>query len=44
MKYVFYTMIFVALIGGGIWWKTYAYHDCKHVGHSTLYCIVRIGD
>lgn len=44
MKYIAYSAFFAALIGGCAWWKVYAYHDCKRVGHSALYCVIRIGD
>lgn len=27
----------------GIWWQVYKYHDCKKVGHTTMYCVLDIG-
>jgi hypothetical protein len=33
-------ILFFALM---IWWQVYRYHDCKMVGHSTIYCIGSIG-
>jgi len=36
-------LIFVGLIGLGIWWDVYKYGDCRKVGHSKLYCIMDIG-
>jgi len=24
------------------WWIPYSYKDCKKVGHSTTYCIIKI--
>lgn len=24
-------------------WDVYRYHECKHVGHSALYCVLDIG-
>lgn len=33
-------LLFAGLvIGGTIWWRLYVYHDCRHVGHSILYCV-----
>ena len=26
-----------------VWWQVYKFNDCKMVGHSTLYCIAKIG-
>lgn len=35
--------LFLALVGLLVWWNVYAFADCKRVGHSTIYCIGRIG-
>lgn len=36
---------FVLLIGVVILaWPIYKYKDCKKVGHSTLYCVLDIGN
>ena len=37
---VFATLLLVAIAA---WWQVYRYHDCKAVGHQTLYCIGSIG-
>jgi len=36
-------LFIIAVFGLSIWWQVYAYQDCKAVGHSTLYCVLRIG-
>ena len=36
-------ILVVILFGIAIWWNIYAFQDCKKVGHSTLYCLGRIG-
>ena len=36
-------VLIVALLGVAIWWEVYKYQDCKMVGHSTLYCIGKLG-
>lgn len=33
----------VLVVGLTIAWTVYAFKDCKKVGHSTLYCIGRMG-
>jgi len=37
-------IFFIILLSISIWWKIYKYHDCKKVGHSTLYCVLDIGN
>lgn len=32
------------IVAFGSWWEIYKYHDCKKVGHSGLYCVVKIGN
>lgn len=34
--------LFAVLISGAVWWKIYAYGDCRNVGHSKLYCTVNL--
>lgn len=34
---------FVGILALAIWWQMYRYHDCKMVGHSTLYCVMDLG-
>lgn len=36
-------IVLLALIGFGIGTEVYMYKDCKNVGHSTAYCVLRIG-
>lgn len=43
MKYLFGILIVLILLGLSLWWQIYAFNDCKKVGHSTLYCLGRIG-
>ena len=33
----------VIVLSFAVWWNIYAYQDCKAVGHSTFYCVMRIG-
>ena len=33
----------VLMLVFSVWWQVYAFMDCKNVGHSTLYCVMRIG-
>jgi len=43
MKYALWLALILLAIGlmiaGCIWLAVYRYHDCKRVGHSTLYCM-----
>lgn len=32
--------VFLAFL---IWWNVYAYRDCRNVGHTKFYCVMRIG-
>jgi hypothetical protein len=36
-------LVVLAALAIGIAWQVYAFRDCKKVGHSTLYCLVRGG-
>lgn len=36
-------LLFAALLATGVWWEVYKYQDCKMVGRSTLYCVMRVG-
>lgn len=37
-------ILFVVLVlAFSAWWQVYAFMDCKAVGHSILYCVMRIG-
>lgn len=36
-------IVVLLIIPFQIWWQFYRYHDCKKVGHTTLYCILSIG-
>ena len=38
-----YALTIGALIALAAWWGVYKFHDCKKVGHSTLYCMLDIG-
>jgi hypothetical protein len=35
--------VFVGMLLLSVWWEVYKYHDCRRVGHSTLYCIAAGG-
>lgn len=44
MKQLILAIAFVmAIFAGAIWWQVYAFKECKKVGHSTFYCIMRSG-
>ena len=43
MKYIAFTLVFVVIIGAVVAWKVYEYRDCKNVGHSTFYCVMKSG-
>jgi hypothetical protein len=43
MKVIAFLIGIIALVALSVWWQIYAYHDCKNVGHSTLYCVMRVG-
>ena len=36
-------ILFLIIIAAISWWNVYSFADCKKVGHSTMYCIGRIG-
>lgn len=36
-------LLIVLLAGLSIWWQFYAYKDCRLVGHTKIYCVLRIG-
>lgn len=37
-------MLIVVVLGLGYGCEAYKFRDCKKVGHSTLYCIMKLGD
>lgn len=39
---ILYVLAFLAFFSLVAWWETYKFADCKHVGHTTLYCIGNI--
>lgn len=43
MKYLAMILFVIMLFAIVIAWQVYAFKDCKRVGHSTMYCIGRIG-
>jgi hypothetical protein len=38
---LFFFMVFLLFIVYK--WQSFKYHECKKVGHSTLYCVMDIG-
>ncbi len=36
-------ILIVTILAISIWWQVYRFQDCKRVGHSTVYCILTIG-
>ena len=43
MKYVLAIGFIVIFFGLAFWWRIYKYHDCRRVGHATMYCILDNG-
>jgi hypothetical protein len=43
MRVVPLLLLIVGIFGLAIWWQVYKFHDCKKVGHSTLYCVMDFG-
>lgn len=43
MRLVPMMVIFVSIMALAVWWQVYKFHDCKNVGHSTLYCVMDFG-
>ena len=43
ITYFIIILILIGVLSIPIAWNIYAFKDCKKVGHSTLYCIGRIG-
>lgn len=42
-RLLMYATIAIACLPLAIWWQFYAYGDCRAVGHTQIYCILRIG-
>lgn len=42
MKIFFTILLFIGIFACGIWFEVFKYKDCKKVGHSKLYCILKI--
>jgi hypothetical protein len=36
-------VVLLAFFGLSVGCSVYKYHDCKKVGHSTLYCVMNLG-
>jgi hypothetical protein len=34
--------VILGVIAFGFWWQIYKYQDCLRVGHSKLYCVMKI--
>ena len=43
IKAVGWILFFVILFALAGWWQVFRWHDCRHVGHSKLYCIMTVG-
>lgn len=43
VSFALVALAFAALLGFGVWWERYKFHDCRKVGHSRLYCVMDIG-
>lgn len=43
MKYFIYMVIIIGVLGFGIWWTWYKWHDCVRVGHTQTYCWLDMG-
>jgi Na+/H+ antiporter NhaC len=44
IKMVFYGVLPVLLLAFVVWWSVYKFKDCRKVGHSMTYCVLRILD
>lgn len=44
MKPIVYIPLIGVLAVAGIAWQTYAFLDCREVGHDLLYCVLRLGN
>lgn len=40
---VFSLMLIFVIVCGYVWYVKFIYDDCIKVGHSTLYCILKLG-
>jgi hypothetical protein len=40
LAFIIFTVVCVL---AGIWWTVYSYKDCRMVGHTKTYCILRAG-
>ena len=38
-----FILLFIGIISAGIASSIYSYHECLHVGHAKLYCILHFG-
>lgn len=38
-----YVVFAAAIVALAIWWQMFRWQECRHVGHSTLYCILAGG-
>ena len=36
--------IIILVLSFSIWLQLYKFKDCKKVGHSTTYCVLKIGE
>lgn len=40
--FIFGAGIMAVLLAAVFWWPVYKYKDCRKVGHSKTYCIMKI--
>lgn len=41
MKEILALVFIVAFLTFFVWWNVYRWRDCKMVGHSSFYCLMR---
>lgn len=42
MKYILIGIVAIAIVSLSIWWTIYKYEDCKLVGHTKTYCVMKL--
>lgn len=43
MRAIGLILLVLAILGLGCAWKVYEFRDCRRVGHSTFYCVMKWG-
>jgi len=43
LEIVIAVLFIIAIVASIVWWLPFKYHECKRVGHSTVYCWMTLG-